>query len=234
MSSYILLLKKGLHRLSVATRVYTDENQSEHSSNNTSRRFSLLDILHPRSIRDIFRERQSKKYHEVTEVPTGFTEDDETPGVIIPDIVAIRKNIVKVSQSEFSRKFHFNLRTLQAWERKAVKLSQAAEALFRIIAVEPKYAESVLNSEIEVDVDYRELRERLSLSRENFAKYYNISLNSLVRWENEQKCNAHADSLFKLINDDPERIAAIILNSPRKLLKTNLPSSMVHPTYGIS
>jgi putative transcriptional regulator len=58
------------------------------------------------------------------------------------------------------------------------------------------------------DVDVRALREKLGLSREQFALRYNLSLNSVTKWEQGlRKPNQAANNYLRVISSEP-RIAA--------------------------
>lgn len=61
------------------------------------------------------------------------------------DTKLIRKNL-NMSQSQFSKTFGFNLRTLQEWEQGRRVPDQSAKALLKVIAKEPQAVINALSA----------------------------------------------------------------------------------------
>lgn len=64
-----------------------------------------------------------------------------------------------------------------------------------------------------IHVDAREIREKLSLTQEQFSEKYQISLATLRNWEQgSRRPRGAARVLLRLINAEPELIARLLFN----------------------
>jgi putative transcriptional regulator len=65
----------------------------------------------------------------------------------IPNTKQIRERL-QLSQKQFAEKFHLSLRTVQDWEQGRTQPDRAAQTLLKVIELNPKAVDKVLNQEV--------------------------------------------------------------------------------------